>query len=29
VEMQAFKDALVAVFETETVLEKERGKEMS
>jgi len=28
VEMQAFKDALVAVFETETVLEKERGKEM-
>ena len=29
VEMQAFKDALVAVLETETVLEKERGKEMS
>jgi histidinol-phosphate aminotransferase len=29
VEMQAFKGALVAVFETETVLEKERGKEMS
>jgi histidinol-phosphate aminotransferase len=29
VEMQAFKDALVAVFETETVLEKEGGKEMS
>ena len=33
-EMQAFKDALVAVFETETVLEKEmlekeRGKERS
>ncbi len=29
VEMQAFKDALVAVLETETVLEKERGNEMS
>ena len=29
VEMQAFKDALVAVLETETVLEKKWGKEMS
>jgi histidinol-phosphate aminotransferase len=29
VEMQAFKDALVGVLETETVLEKEGGKEMS
>jgi histidinol-phosphate aminotransferase len=29
VEMQAFKDALVAVLETETVLEKERSNEMS